>query len=108
MNKNTNEVAVVREYTSRVGSFEISRNAKGINLVSGSNTLVIPNGATGRAILKEALGFVSDEAPVKASKSKTKDGASPVKRTRRTKAQMEAARAAENSAPVGEDELEIV
>lgn len=113
-NKNANEVAVVREYTSRVGGFEISRSAEGINLVTGENTLVIPNGATGRAILNEALGFVTDEAPAK-GKGKAKN-ATGVKRTRRTKAQMEAARAAEaagkagdiGSTPESEDELETV
>lgn len=115
-NKNQT-VEVIRNYTSFVGEFNISRIPGGILVEGNKDTLLLPNGAAGRAILTEALSFVTDEAPVKGKKApKAKDGASPAKRTRRTKAEMEAARLAESSAPVatvgnttGEDEeLEVV
>ena len=116
-NKNQT-VDVVREVKVTVAGITVFRDGSNIVLKQDKAILTIPNGAVGRTLLNEALGFVSDEAPVKASKAKTKaktkDGASPAKRTRRTKAQMEAARLAENSAPVANventvgEELEVV
>lgn len=111
-NKNANEVAVVREYTSRVGSFEISRNSSNqIVIVSGENTLTLPNGRVGSAILEEAVSFLVPDAPAKGKNAAKKDGNAP-KRTRRTKAEMEAARAAGSTASGeaegAEPELETV
>lgn len=91
---NKNAVEVVRTYTSVVGEFNVSRGNNGVILRNGKNTLNIPNGALGRAILVEAASFLTDVAPAKGkAKASKKDGATaPAKRTRRTKAQMEAAR----------------
>lgn len=113
-NKNQNVVEVVREVKVTVAGITIARDGRNIVLSQGDVTLNIPNGAVATAVLTEAQAFVSNEAPAKGKKAPAKDGNAP-KRTRRTKAEMEAARAAEAagnatpaSTPESEEELETV
>ncbi len=93
-NQNTelvvNRQTVLTSVTVKEGntSFVITPTAKGVAVTSRNRTLNIPNGAVGRAIASElATMFGTATAP-------TATEAPKAKRTRRTKAQIEADNAA--------------
>ena len=82
-----NRQTVLTSVTVREGntSFVITPTAKGVAVTSRNRTLNIPNGAVGRAIASElATMFGTGTAPT------TTPEAPRAKRTRRTKAQIEA------------------
>ena len=92
---NKNEVVVNRqtvvnasEVVAGNGKFRFERkaNGSGVVLTFGKTSLTIPNGSVGRAVASElASMLVTEEAVEK------------VKRTRRTRAEMEALRASQNN-----------
>jgi len=75
--------------------FEVEKN--GVVLSQGKNSFTLPNGAAGRAILAE-LGAILGAENGNVSEPKTR-------RTRRTKAQIEADRAAEEALNADVDKL---
>ena len=78
---------VVNNSVVREGNkvFNFSRTANGVSLTVGKTSLTIPNGSLGSAVVSELNAMLGT----------TSTAGEKVKRTRRTKAEMEAARLAE-------------
>jgi hypothetical protein len=93
VNVNRNNVVTDSEIRSGNSVFRIVRGEKGVSLQYRKASVSIPNGAIGQAIVAELSAMVGGSAPAVASAPAPT--ADKPKRTRRTKAQMEAARLAE-------------